>query len=372
MTKPLSIFRAGRHTAMSGATLDFSEADLEAMVKAYDPAKHEAPLVVGHPSTNAPAYGWVKGLSFADGEVLADSHQVEETFAEMVNAGRFKKISASLYTPNAPANPCPGIYYLRHVGFLGAQPPSVKGLRDASFAGSDEGVVEFGDWGDSLTARLFRSLREWVIGKFGLDEANKALDGWDVDQLKSVAILPEDTDDATNTAYAEENLMKEKDEDLKRRETALNEKQAELDRRTAEFSDRLQALDARDREARAADVLAFCEGLVKAGQLPPTHKLGLVAFMASLDPDGALEFGEGDAKKSEPTLGWLKGFLSSLPKQIAFGEAAGGGLSEGTADFAAAPGCTVDAAGLEIHAKALAFQKANPTTTYLDAVKAVS
>ena len=65
----------------------------------------------------------------------------------MVRAGRFKKVSASFYTPDSPHNPVPGVYYLRHVGFLGAQPPAVKGLAPVpvNFAEGDteEGCVSF-------------------------------------------------------------------------------------------------------------------------------------------------------------------------------------------------------------------------------------
>ena len=61
MKKTLEIFKAGKHTTAAGQTLEFSEADLQATVAAYDPGKHEAPLVIGHPSIDAPAYGWVTG-----------------------------------------------------------------------------------------------------------------------------------------------------------------------------------------------------------------------------------------------------------------------------------------------------------------------
>ena len=132
--KPIQIFKPGRHTAMSGAVLEFSAADLAASAAAYDPAKHEAPIVVGHPTLDAPAYGWIKGLAYADSALDAQPDQVDAAFAEMVAAGRFKKISASFYAPDAPGNPVPGVYYLRHVGFLGAAAPAVKGLRAPSFA----------------------------------------------------------------------------------------------------------------------------------------------------------------------------------------------------------------------------------------------
>lgn len=76
----------------------------------------------------------MRSLAAGDDGLNAEPHQVDPEFAEMVNAGRFKKISASFYTPDAPNNPVPGVYYLRHVGFLGAQPPAVKGLKQAEFA----------------------------------------------------------------------------------------------------------------------------------------------------------------------------------------------------------------------------------------------
>ena len=77
---------------------------------------------------------------------------MDAAFAETVAAGRFKKIFASFYSPDAPANPVPGVYYLRHVGFLGAQPPAVTGLRSPEFADNEAGVVEFADWGDLKNA----------------------------------------------------------------------------------------------------------------------------------------------------------------------------------------------------------------------------
>lgn len=178
---------------MSGAVLNFSEADLAASAAAYDPQLHEAPIVVGHPKHDAPAYGWVKTLSAQDGALFAEPEQIDPAFSELVTAGRFKKISASFYSPDSAANPVPGVYYLRHVGFLGAQPPAVKGLRAVEFADADEGVVEFSEWDDRINAGLWRNLRDWLIGKFGLEEADKAIRGWEVQSLQEAAIEPEQT-----------------------------------------------------------------------------------------------------------------------------------------------------------------------------------
>lgn len=64
----------------------------------------------------------------------------------------------------------PGVWYLRHIGFLGEHPPGVKGLDDPEFAEADgcvcfqEGVA-FGEWDGMTNANLWRNLRECVNGK---------------------------------------------------------------------------------------------------------------------------------------------------------------------------------------------------------------
>jgi hypothetical protein len=63
----IEIFRAGRHIDDAGNTHEFSEAAVAGMATGYDPVLREAPLCVGHPASNLPAYGWVEGLSIAGG-----------------------------------------------------------------------------------------------------------------------------------------------------------------------------------------------------------------------------------------------------------------------------------------------------------------
>ena len=62
MPASIHIFKSGTHTAMNGKRMPFTSAELAACAAAYDPAVHEAPLVIGHPTHDAPAYGWVKSL----------------------------------------------------------------------------------------------------------------------------------------------------------------------------------------------------------------------------------------------------------------------------------------------------------------------
>lgn len=131
----IEIFRSGRHTSEDGRSIDFTQADIQAIADGYNPSVHEAPLTIGHPVHDRPAYGWVQRLhATADGRLLMNARQLDPSFAESIKAGRYKKRSASFYAPGHPNNPKPGTWSLRHVGWLGAQPPAVQGMPDARFA----------------------------------------------------------------------------------------------------------------------------------------------------------------------------------------------------------------------------------------------
>ncbi|HOV99278.1 MAG TPA: hypothetical protein PK595_06880 [Bacteroidota bacterium] len=126
--KWFAIFKTGTHTDANGKTREWKESDLDEIVAKYDPLKHEAPIVIGHPKTNAPAYGWIEKLKRVGDTLYALPKQLASEFVEMVDKGLFKKRSISLYPDNT----------LRHVGFLGAQPPAIKGLPDVEFKEESE------------------------------------------------------------------------------------------------------------------------------------------------------------------------------------------------------------------------------------------
>ena len=105
MPNLIEIFRGGTHTDMHGTTLAFGESEIAGIAAAYDPALSEAPIVIGHPRTDAPAYGWVKSLSARGDRLYAEPDQVDAAFAELVESGRYKKVSACFYRPAAPREP---------------------------------------------------------------------------------------------------------------------------------------------------------------------------------------------------------------------------------------------------------------------------
>lgn len=391
--KPLQIFKPGRHTAMSGVALAFSESDLAASAAAYDPALFEAPLVVGHPKLDAPAYGWVKSVAFTDGALDAEPQQVDPAFAEMVSAGRFKKISAAFFSPTAPNNPAPGVYYLRHVGFLGAQAPAVKGLRTPEFAESEEGIVVFSEWDDVTNASLWRSMRDWVIGKFGQDEADKVIPGYQVQALEQAAqqeVAEAAAESAAESAtppipvFAESTVLPtapQGDTGLlghKEMSTVSPEEKAALEAENAQLKTKLADAEAATKAMQAKQLheqnAAFADGLIGEGKLLPASLAVIVATM-DLFATESPSFADGDAQK--PLLEGFKGFLASLPKQIEFGEAAtteraASGKSADTVEFAAPAGHAVDGERMALHRRAVAYQAEHAGMDYTAAVKAVS
>lgn len=291
----LNIFRAGTHTSASGIKHTITEADLQGAIDGYSVELHEAPIVVGHPQDNNPAYGWVKGMQLDDkGNLEAEPAQVDDDFAEMVNNGRFKKISASFYLPDSPANPTPGSYYLRHVGFLGAQPPAVKGLRDAAFNEADDDYIEFEEpWNQATAARLWRGLRDFLLGQYSLDDVDRALPAYAIEDLEAGARKAiEDDTNIINPAFNEDDSMdkaelKEAQDKLAADQAAFAEKQAAMDAQVADFAEREVA----DRKKGHED---YIDSQIKTGKVKPADKDGMVSFMESLD-DSTAEFGESKA-----------------------------------------------------------------------------
>jgi len=129
----ISIFKGGKQTDSNGHTHDGDDIIKKAL-SLFDIGNHEPPLVIGHPNDNSPAFGWVYDLrsEVIDGTkvLMAKFKQIVPEFAAMVKSGLYKKRSAAFYPDGR----------LRHVGFLGATPPAVKGLADIKFEADTKSI----------------------------------------------------------------------------------------------------------------------------------------------------------------------------------------------------------------------------------------
>lgn len=287
----IEIFRAGRHTDDAGAAHHFTEADLDGMAASYSPALREAPLTVGHPKDNLPAYGWVKAVARTpSGALSIDTHLVEPQFAEMVQAGRFKKRSASFYPPHSPNNPTPGKWYLRHVAFLGAQAPAIAGLKDIAFSEDDAGgAVSFSE---SVSA-------EPVITQEP-DDMDKTLQ----EQLAA----------AQAQLVAEKAAREKAEADAVTHQKTASAAQAQA----ASFAEKA-------RTDRTAGFVSFAQSQVQAGRLLPKDKDMAVATLDALADAQPVEFAEGDSTRKVSPAQWLQDLIANAAPAVSFGEFAPGG-----------------------------------------------
>lgn len=322
--KKIHIFKPGTHTSAGGSTIDFSEDILRAAVEAYDPALHEAPIVVGHPADNGPAYGWIGKLDYADGDgIYAEPRQLEEQFSELVKEGRFKKVSASFYSPDAPTNPKPGAYYLRHLGFLGAQAPAIKGLKGIEFSEAEEGVVEFGEFDLYTTHGVFKRLREWIIDRFSREEADSVIPDWaleDLDMARRWELEAEAAKAEPAPGFTEHHKDPE-DNDMELKEqldAALAENQRLKDQ-SSEFSERETALKAKEAEIAKGQITGRLNSLADAGKILPADVAPLAEFAANLDAEEVVEFGEADTAKTS-RRDFFMAWLDTQPKRVDFAE----------------------------------------------------
>ncbi len=326
--KPFEIFRTGKHTSSKGVTLSFGEGDLAAIVAGYDPAVHEAPIVVGHPKQDGPAYGWIKGLALKGDRLVAFADQVNPEFSELVKGGSFKKVSAAFYAPDSANNPTPGKYHLRHVGFLGAEPPAVKGLKSIDFSDDDSVIIEceaieFSEWRNAWAienvVRIFRGLRDHFIQTNDVETADRIVPQWELDQLAQAAA------DSRADARVEDNrtaFSEPEPKEVVMTKTA-EEQQAELDAREADLKARELTFAENVRKTRATEDAAFVADIVKEGRLPIGLQATATALFSEMGDD-ELTFSEGDAEVKTSSRAAFRDLLAKLPMPVATGELATG------------------------------------------------
>lgn len=368
-TARIEVFRPGTFTPMEGAPITYSAADLKAVADAYDPETAPVPVVVGHPATDAPAYAWATGFDYdaSAQRLYATVGEIDPAFSEAVKAGRYKKVSLSFFRPDASANPVPGTWYPRHIGFLGGAAPAVSGLKNVQFSASEGSVTvsaEFGERGFEEAASLFRSIREFFIDKFGMEDADKALPGFQIDWLSEAEIQPPANRAAAFAAPQPNPPIQTKEPVVVQPNTAdFAAREADIAAREA----RLKESEAKI--AHAANV-SFAESLVADGKLLPASKDKLVAVLNTVSSETAASFSAGEAAVSVAQA--LRDILAAQPKIVSFGamDIPGNNGDEEAVSFAA-DGKPVDPASLERHNKALAFQRQHPGTSYMDAVRAV-
>jgi hypothetical protein len=336
----IEIFRAGDY----GKNGSYTAADLDHVVSSYNPGFHESPAVIGHPETNGPAYGWVAGVKRDGDTLLAKLRDVDPQFAEMLRAGKFKKRSASFYRK-------PEGIELRHIGFLGAQPPEVKGLAAIKFEeGFETAEVVFEEASMAVQEKTFaEQLKAFFEEHFGTKNNATQFSEADVKPLIEAATAP-----------------------LLAKVTGLETK---LAAQATSFAERERTLITGEHSGLVAEAV---NKLRTAGKwVPAFEKMGLKVVFAELAKvTETIEFGEGDAKKKVLPLDLLTNFLEKLPKIVPGGVKVDDGKVIQFADAAGKhprDGRTqVDQNSVQLHALTMEFMEKNSKVEYGDAMTQVA
>ncbi|HDH51227.1 MAG TPA: hypothetical protein ENH31_00385 [Nitrospirae bacterium] len=314
MRKWIEILRTGTFTDSSGNEHTFTEADLDNIVKKYDPSVHEAPEVIGHPKSNSPAWGWVGALKREGDKLFYKAKDRVSEFQQMLDKKMFKKRSAAFYKD----------WTLKHVGWLGAKPPAVKGLADVAFSEEEDVTIEFEEYRIPIIGRIFQRIRDFLIDKYDIETADNVIRNWEIEDLQRE---PEEIDQPA--AFSGKKTEEEDMDKVKELETQLSEKEAKL----KEFAESGTAKDSEivtlktdiaglKAAQRKTDYQSFCETLEKEGKLTPAMKPQVLDFMEVLSDADEHEFSESDGKVKKQPLEVFKTFLNALPKQVEFSETA--------------------------------------------------
>ena len=252
-------------------------------------------MVIGHPKTDSPAYGWVEALKREGKTLLAKLKQVQPDFAELVRAGRYKKRSICLNGDGS----------LRHVGFLGGAPPAVKGLAEVRFAeGGDLHLFEFA----ACEEEVLDGTPDTAPGD-AAPEANTETTSTEGDgNMEEIAKLKTDLETLREQfagAQAEAREQAQAFSDLQGANTLLQERNSQLEAKLAVA----EKLIAAEREARAMEARrAFCEALVAEGKLPPGLKELAIEALSAVESPASFAFAEGESAGTK-----VRALFSALP-----------------------------------------------------------
>jgi cation transport regulator ChaB len=346
----IEAWASGNHPSCSGSKKEWTDSDLQYIASTYDPKKHIAPIVIGHPEHDSPAFGWVSAAKKVGDKLLLKLVQVADQLKEKVRKGEYKTVSIGLF-PDLT---------LRHLGFLGAAIPAVKGLKQVSFSEKAEWTIEsefFCEaWQQETVKSIFQRMRDWIIDKFSLEEADKIISSYDIEALRyapkeSPVVTQSFSSDINNKGgndmrewitkmreaigLAEKELtpdpsIKFSEADIQAAETRgkdsqfaemekLKKEKSDLEKEKAEAAARTKEIETK---VRNEGITAFCEGLCKEGKLTPALRKIIEPIMIAVSEiSEPIEFSEG-VKKSR--LDGIKDFLTEIPKVVTFKEVAGG------------------------------------------------
>ena len=276
LTDWFDVFRCGTHLDHSGKWRTFTESDIDKAIASYK--SDSAPIVVGHPTLNAPAFGWIQQFRRQGSTLQARASRVADEFADLVKRGLYKNRSISFNSDGT----------FRHVGFLGAGAPAVKGLED----------IQFADKGDFITMDTAKTVQAEQAAAQERAEGVQVEPEAEVKTAESEAEVQSLRADAAQKAEPEVSLSNLESQQKQFQETV---KKLESHIKSLE-----NALNVEQEKNRKVEFAAYADELIRKGRLNPVAKAALISTMESLFVSDQANF----ASPENSVLNQFKGLLN--------------------------------------------------------------
>jgi|GEM_PF-3978597 len=342
MTTRIHLARPGQYRDMHDRAVKLDEPRIRALATSYNEGEWRAPLVLGHPTHDAPAHGWVTSLEVDDkGDLYGQVDEVSTELSDWVRDRLYRNVSISWWGKGHANNPSKASDTLRHVGILGGQPPAIAGLMPLAFA-DDAGVVtiELGDetWRALWSVKSFmRGVRDLMIGEFGVEKVDRALPDYLIDNVDDAADeAAQEIEPSFSDPKPEDEMSggttgaTPKTKPADPAPTDLADRQAQLDEREAAIELREQEVAAADSASTKDKAVAFCDGLVKDGKLAPAGREVVERIHTLLAADSEpIAFSDGAQRNS---LAAFEGLLKAANPLINLSEMTKGDSSTAEID----------------------------------------
>lgn len=250
------IFRSGSY----GTKGSYTNGDLDQMVANFN-KNDQVPIVLGHPETDSPAWGWLSEVK-RDGDVLLGKpDNLHANFEKALDEKQFKNRSVRIADTDSG-------HKILHLGYLGAMLPQVEGLKTAQFTTTGECV----DYAFDLPSSKEVKKEEEVENKKPETEGERVKD-------EKIKQLEKDL-------AAEKKARKDEKEETAKKDTA----------------------------ARKSSFANFVDSkLIAAGKLPKDRKDEAVAFMMTLPTGKSADFAWGDGDKEKgSSVDWFQDFVAGM------------------------------------------------------------
>jgi hypothetical protein len=139
----IEVFRADPR-ASRGVTADM----LAQIANEFD-TSNPVPICIGHPKSNAPAFGEVKAFRAEGASLFGTLAGKFDKIVDGIKDGSILNRSMAFWPAGHTSNPKPGKIWPRHLGFLGASTPGIPNMprldKALAFSADEDAIEAIGD-----------------------------------------------------------------------------------------------------------------------------------------------------------------------------------------------------------------------------------